>query len=326
MQHVRSPAHEPRAFLLDEPTNSLDLRNQLHVLGTVNMDNPYHRHSIDQELAECCLDCETSLESIKRHLLAFYDTVLEFAPDAQEDLAFDDVCELYAELDDVIRLHAPGDSLVAALLTDPDVSAVLPDLRDAHSSFFRLHERRFAEELLQNDEPWTTLQRFVYFPNYVALVDAEVHAASLHAGDKVLFVGCGPLPLTNILLAAHHDVHTIAVETDADLADLADRVVQRLGLSERIEAVRGDHRWLSVGRIPDLVMVAAQANPRRQILQHLLDVLPKGARVSLRTYEKGMRRILAGDEDLSLPEEFVVVDKVDPGPPVNNTVVLIERV
>ncbi|MDP2181122.1 MAG: nicotianamine synthase family protein [Actinomycetota bacterium] len=290
------------------------------------MDNPYHRHSIDRELADCCLDCETSLESVKRHLLAFHDRIRELAPDAQDELAFGDVCLLYAELDDVVRLHAPGDNLVAALLADPDVSAMLPDLRDAHSAFFRLHERRFAEQVLESNEPWTVLERFVFYPNYVTLVGAEARAASLHADDEVLFVGCGPLPLTNILLAAHHHVHTIAIEEDVDLAALASRVVQRLGLSERIEVVRGDHRWLSVGRTPDLVMIAAQADPRQQILRHLLHVLPKGARISLRTYEKGLRRILAGDEDLSLPEEFVVVDKVDPGPPVNNTVVLVERV
>ena len=238
-------------------------------------------------------------------------------------LTSDEVHRLFAELDDVVRL--PGsEQLVSALLADAEVCAILPDLRVAYSSFFQLDEREFAERLLGVDDPWTGLGGFVLYPNYVSLTNAEVTLARLHPATASRFLGSGPLPLTNILLAANHGLATVAVEEDEDLASLAERVVERLCLKETVRIVNGTHDWLSPDKVFSLVMVAAQAIPRQQVLEHLACALPAGSRISLRTYEKGFRRILAGDEGLLLPEGLTLVGTVDPGPSVNNTVTLLE--
>lgn len=287
------------------------------------MDAPYHPHDIEQELSDCCLDCECSLASVKRHILAFHDRMAGSSPNSDDVLTSDEVHRLFAELDDVVRL--PGsEQLVSALLADAEVRAILPDLRVAYSSFFQLDEREFAERLLGVDDPWTELRGFVFYPNYVSLTDAEVALAGLHRGDRVVFLGSGPLPLTNILLAADHGLATVAVEEDPELASLAERVVERLGLRESVRIVHGTHDWLSPDEVFSLVMVAAQASPRQQVLEHLACVLPAGSRISLRVYEKGLRRILAGDEGLRIPAALLLVDTVDPGPSVNNTVALLE--
>jgi hypothetical protein len=53
--------------------------------------------------------------------------------------------------------------------------------------------------------------------------------------------------------------------------------------------------------------VAAQAEPKKAIFDHLVDVLPAGTKLSYRIYEKGLRLLL----------------DTAPKPPVNNTVVFL---
>jgi len=288
------------------------------------MDGSYHSHDIDEELSACCLDCEPGLALVKRHLLAFHERIARTPDDEAERLDFDQIRTLYAELDDVVRLNAPSERFVAWLLDDPEVRAILPDLRVAYSMYFERHEHDFADHLLSTNHPWDELERFTFYRNYVALTDAECALAGLRSGDRVAMIGCGPLPLTNILLASRHGLSTVGLERDPTLAGLAQRVVGALDVSDGVRIIEGDH--LSIPGLGDfeLVMVAAQAKPRRAVLEYLGRTLPKGSHISLRLYEKGLRRILADEETAPLPEGLTVVGSIDPGEAVNNTVLLLE--
>jgi hypothetical protein len=288
------------------------------------MDGSYHSHDIDDELSACCLDCEPGLALVKRHLLAFHERIARTADDEAERLGFDQIRALYAELDDVVRLHAPSERFVEWLLADTEVRTILPDLRAAYSMYFERHERDFAERLLQTAHPWRELERFTFYRNYVSLTDAESNLAGLRSGDRVAMIGCGPLPLTNILLASRHGLTTVGLEQDAELAKLAQGVVKALGVADGVWIVEGDHVGISALGEFDLIMVAAQAKPRRAVLEYLTQTLPGGSRISLRTYEKGLRRILADEAAEPLPEELLVVGSIDPGEDVNNTVLLLE--
>lgn len=284
----------------------------------------YHPHDIDRELTDCCLDCRSGQELVKQHLLAFHDRIAGAGDDAAAAVAFDDVYSAYSELDDVVRLQGPGDHLVGGLLADPEVRAILPDLRAAYARFFARHETDFAHHLLGADDPWAELEGFVFYPNYVALTDTEARLAGLAEGRRVVFIGCGPLPLTNILLAARHGLVADGIEMDPDTATLARALVELLGLRDSIRIIEGDHRFLTAAAGYDLVMVAAQANSREQVLEYLRDEMPAGTRISFRVYEKGLRRILADDVGWSLPEGLTAIGIADPGPAANNTVILAE--
>jgi hypothetical protein len=72
-------------------------------------------------------------------------------------------------------------------------------------------------------------------------------------------------------------------------------------------------------------MIAAQAEPKKEIFEHLTKVLPKGSKVAYRLYGKGLRRILDGGILFELSAEFEEYLRVQPKPPVNNTVVFLEK-
>ena len=73
----------------------------------------------------------------------------------------------------------------------------------------------------------------------------------------------------------------------------------------------------------ELVMVAAQAEPKEGIFDHLARVLPAGTKVSYRSYEKGLRKLLDTFYRYELPAQFEEYLRVRPKPPANNTVVFL---
>jgi len=72
-------------------------------------------------------------------------------------------------------------------------------------------------------------------------------------------------------------------------------------------------------------MVAAQAEPKKKVFERWQKNLPGGTKVSYRLYEKGLRRILDGSSLFELPSGFEEYLRVQPEPPVNNTVVFLKR-
>ena len=128
-----------------------------------------------------------------------------------------------------------------------------------------------------------------------------------------------------IVLCREYGLFGIGIEQDGKRATLSQQVIARLGLSENIEIIEGNHFSLPLKTHCDLYMVAAQAEPKEEVFKHLAKVLPEGSKVSYRLYEKGLRRILDGSSLFEMPSGFEEYLRIQPKPPVNNTVVFLKR-
>ena len=108
-------------------------------------------------------------------------------------------------------------------------------------------------------------------------------------------------------------------------------VLDKLGLSKDITIVNGSH--FSMNPIdfiyPDTgakaLMIAAQAEPKKEILEYLLQVIPADCRISYRIYEKSLMKLLNRDFLLDLPEGYREYKRIRPDPPAYNTVVFLEK-
>lgn len=127
------------------------------------------------------------------------------------------------------------------------------------------------------------------------------------------------------MLCHEYDLFGIGIEQDEKRANLSREVIACIGLSERIKIIEGNHFNLPLGTRCDLYMVAAQAEPKKEVFEHLAKILPGGTKVSYRLYEKGLRRILDGNSLFELPSGFEEYLRVQPEPPINNTVVFLKR-
>lgn len=183
-----------------------------------------------------------------------------------------------------------------------------------------------AKSLLKSSNPWETLQNFTFYPNYLQLARTEYTVSGLKPKDCVLFLGSGPLPLSLIVLCQKYDLQGIGIEQVGKRSNLSREVIACLGLSKRIKIIEGNHFILPLKSSCDLYMIAAQAEPKKEVFEHLAKVLPEGSKVSYRLYEKGVRRVLDGGSLFELPFGFEEYLRVQPEPPVNNTVVFLKKI
>ena len=181
----------------------------------------------------------------------------------------------------------------------------------------------FADKILTTDDPWKTLRCFPLYPRYEVLVHSMLRAMPPQPGGRLAFIGCGPVPVTLILLASKYNIPSVGLDSDRKTVNLARRVIRCLGLEKKIEIVAGDE-WALDQLDWGMVLTAALAEPKARIFRNLRKILhDRGpAPVIYRTYS-GMKAVLhepVRSEDIA---GFHVVDTVQPSGRVNNTTVFL---
>jgi hypothetical protein len=224
---------------------------------------------------------------------------------------------------DVLASQDVEERVVNALIRDVQLRPVLEAVARFRITYSLRLEVEQARSILGSSDPWDTLKGYAFYPNYLLLGKMEYQGANLKAGDRVVFLGSGPLPLSLIVLCQEYGLKGIGIERIPEWADLSRKVLDRLALSPQIEIEEGDHFSFPLEEECQLIMVAAAAQPKEEIFCHLARVLPPGTKVSYRIYEKGLRRLLDFDSSFDVPAGFREHLRLQPKPPVNNTAVFL---
>lgn len=265
-----------------------------------------------------------SFQTIKAELLQL-DAGLQDLTDDQMQNAPDRIHAAYLDRMDRMVSAPVADALVERLMADADLRpAIVRSARLRRQNMLRL-EVQFAQSVMASPDPWAHLQGYVYYRNYQILARMECEGGGLHAGDRVVFLGSGPLPLTLICLSREHGIEGVGIEQDTGHAGLSERAVHKLGLDHAIQIVCGNHFKLPLGGPCRLVMIGADAMPKGEIFAHLARSLEPGQMISYRIYERGLRRLFDAPSCLALPPEFREIARIQPEPPVNNTCVFAVR-
>ena len=283
-----------------------------------------HKHELEEhDFLGCCKNCRHSLEIIKPHILSFYERIKHHTPATLAKLSPEDLYRLYQLLDDVAHLEV-GDHLGELILTDIDIQRVLPAIRSYYATFFSLHEVHVTEELLEANDPWETLESFPLYPRYQALIRNQVEDLKLPPEKPVAFIGCGPLPLSLILLNRLYGTESIGLDNNEGSVTLAKRCIKALGLKDDIQIMHGDESLLAELDW-DIVLVAALAEPKQRIFQNLRGILKNKGNLPViyRTYS-GIRAVLYRPVQPEDIKGFKIVNQVLPTGRVNNTLVLLE--
>jgi len=255
-------------------------------------------------------------------------TLLDICP-AIMDLSDEEILTGPSDLEvpfhrlDVLASLEVEDEAVESLLRDPGLRHVLEAVTRLRRVYSLRLEIEHARSILDGPDPWETLKGFAYYSNYLTLARTEFEGADLKPGDRVVFLGSGPLPLSLIVLCREHGLEGIGIEREPRWAELSRKVTEKLDLSTRIEILAGDHFSFPLEKECKLIMVAAMAQPKDEIFDHLARVSPPGTKISYRIYEKGLRRLLDIDYSFSPPAKLQEHLRIRPEPPVNNTVVFL---
>ena len=267
---------------------------------------------------------DTYAESLVEEIMEIYTSV--------KDLEDNDVLQGYSNhleailqrLDYLIALNI-NDTYVKKILCDFEFTSMFDSIARFRSLYTAKLEIEHAHSILKSRDPWEMLTNFSYLSNYIQLASTEYQGAGLKPGDTVVIIGSGPLPISLIILCHQYGVRGIGIEQEPERAELSRKVLEKLGFSDQIKIISGNHSTLPLKDTAGLIMVAAQAEPKQEIFDYLAKALPAGTKLSYRIYEKGLRRVLDTFSHYDLPESFEEYLRVRPEPPVNNTVVFVTK-
>jgi SAM-dependent methyltransferase len=286
--------------------------------------NYSHKHELgEHDFSGCCKDCHTSVVIIKPHIMAFAARIKRYTREMLSALQPDEVYRLYQILDDLAHMDT-GTHLAGLILEEPDINKALPIIRSYYSTFFDIHETYLAKELLKSDNPWETLKAFPLYPRYETLIRNQVKARHITNNSRLVFIGCGAVSMSLILLSRLYGIRSIGLESSKETAKLSTKVIKSLGLEKEVEIIHSDD--LDLEKLDwDIALVAALAEPKARIFKSLGRILEerKDAFVIFRTYT-GMRAVLYEPVQPADIKGFKIVKEILPTGRVNNTTVFAE--
>jgi len=287
--------------------------------------NYFHEHELrEHDFLGCCKDCQTSLNIIKPHILAFAERIGKYNREMLEELPPDELYRLYQLLDDLAHLEV-GAHLASLILEEAEIKAVLPLIRAYYAAFFNIHEMHLAQQLVASQDPWEILAAFPLYPRYEALIRTQAETLPDLSSKRLLFIGCGPVPMSLILMNRFCQTRSLGLEASTACVDAAREVIHALGLGKDIEIVHGDDSLLQDLEW-DAVLIAALAEPKERIFRRLRGILmEKDGHIPViyRTYT-GMRAVLHAPVSEDDVRGFRILKKVFPTGRVNNTTVFAE--
>lgn len=121
----------------------------------------------------------------------------------------------------------------------------------------------------------------LYARPYRCVVEKEIELAGISENQVVLNIGCGAVPYTAIYLAELAKARVFALDCDAEAVLKARRVVDKVGLRDRITVIHGDGARAAKVDF-EIALVALQARPKKVIFDKLLEDAPFGGRLVFR--------------------------------------------
>jgi len=265
---------------------------------------------------------EKRSDSIKNEFLDIYTAIRELTDDEILNGPDDNFRPHFERLNNLAAIDV-DDSLTNTIFNDLEFQKVIKHISHLKRINGLKMEIECTRSIIADPDPWALIKHFVYYPNYLELARMEYQGGNLKQGDRVVFLGSGPLPLSLICLCKQYGIKGIGIEQAPEYTALSKKLLQSLGLTGHIRIIQGNHFSLPVQDVCRLIMVAADALPKNEIFTHLANALPDGTILSYRIYEKGLRRLLDDQSVFDLPREFKEYARIRPEPPVNNTSVFI---
>lgn len=256
------------------------------------------------------------------------------------------VCDFYHELDSCPDLrpggHADGlfgrlvrlvltasDDDAHRVLTDPDVCALMPRLRELCARGEYELEAHWAERIGTSPHPHADLNEFPYLDNYRLLSRMEADVITSVADGplrSVAFGGCGPLPLSSLCYTHELGVQVDNIDHDPAVIYAARRVAKALGRDDLrfhlADVASADLRSYDV--VVLAALVGATAGEKATLVRQVAASMTPGALLLVRS-TRGMRTLLYPDVDLEPVPGLDVLTAVHPTGEVINSA-LVARV
>ena len=265
---------------------------------------------------------KNSLYYVKDEFLDIYSSICNLTNEEILHKPADDVRLHFERLNSLAAMDV-DDQYVEKILCDKKLQPLIKHIYSLKKTYGLKMEIEFVRSIIDDPDPWRLLKSFKFYPNYLELAHMEYKGGELKPNDMVVFIGSGPLPMSLVSLYKQYGIKGIGIEQVPEYANLSQKLIKALELTDLIRIIPGNHLSLPVNEKVQMVMVGADACPKDEIFTYLAKTLDNGTKLSYRIYEKGLRRLLDDKQVLDIPHEFKEYERIRPKPPVNNTSVFL---
>ena len=122
----------------------------------------------------------------------------------------------------------------------------------------------------------------VYSKLYEDLVEKEIEVAGLSDEDKVLFIGCGSMPVTAVLLSEKTGCAVVAVDWDSKAVKNAAKYLKSSRLEDHVKLVYADGATYPVDDF-DLVFLSYGVVNKELVLKNVAEKMRGNTKLMFRT-------------------------------------------
>ncbi|MEM1513728.1 MAG: class I SAM-dependent methyltransferase [Candidatus Thermoplasmatota archaeon] len=163
----------------------------------------------------------------------------------------------------------------------------------------KLHDHMFifAEKLLSK------FFSKAYINFFERAIIEEFKMVGIKENDKLIHIGCGPLPNTLISLAKNIKAKYVGIDKDKEAVEIAKKIVEKYALDIKIE--EGNALNYPINDF-DIIVVSFGVEPRNQVFERIRKDCKKNARIVFRKQWDFLDAIF-GKKDL--PDGFEVISQ-----------------
>lgn len=176
------------------------------------------------------------------------------------------------------------------ILLNKDIISIKKSLREISSEAESELELFWVKKILESNNPKRVIEKFPYYSNYQKMTDSEIKSmldCQTHKNHKILFVGSGPLPLSSIIMAREHNMFIDNLDMDDVACELAEKLIKRIGLSKKINTLKGDVLDINDFSNYETVFIAAlvgkDEDEKSKIINHVVSKTIKGTHIIMRS-------------------------------------------
>ncbi|MBT3588721.1 MAG: hypothetical protein HN507_08735 [Flavobacteriaceae bacterium] len=220
--------------------------------------------------------------------------------------------------------------LKSKVLNSEDFKKKLDRFLENYRFTYLYDEIIMANKIIKSKLPFKTYRKYNYFEAYLNTIKAEIEAGKLSKGDKVIFIGSGPLPSTLIMLYDNYGIESIGIEIIPKVAELSRKLIKSLQLSDKIKIVTGDHFSIKTTKNIKHIIIALAAEPKDEILQWLKPLLSDSTSLSYRFLKyqksKGNLNDLVQNTERRFKEYdgYKTTKIINPAPPTSNIIAVVK--
>lgn len=138
----------------------------------------------------------------------------------------------------------------------------------------------------------------------------EYQTFNISKNDKVLHIGSGAFPLTEITLAEEMGNTVVGIDKSRKAVEYADDVVRRKNLQDKIKINLGNGKDYPIKEF-DVIIISSCASPMLKIIEHVFKNSKSDSKIIIRMIETSLKPLI---EYIDQQRNIILVKKIEHHP------------